>query len=65
MRRVRSRETDSARAVGTASEAGSPARLGEADSALDLSEDDLAGWDPFVDWFVSYWLSRGSEVLRG
>jgi hypothetical protein len=28
-------------------------------SLLDLSEDGLAGWDPFVNWFVTYWLTRG------
>lgn len=32
---------------------------------LDLLDGGLQEWDPFVDWFVAYWLSRGYEVLRG
>jgi hypothetical protein len=64
MRRSTFRKADD---LAPRSEDESQERLGseEHGSSLDLSKEGLEGWDPFVDWFVSYWLSRSREVLRG
>jgi hypothetical protein len=65
MRLSRPREVDATRTPDSGSDDSRETRLEDCGSLLDLSEDGLAGWDPFVNWFVTYCLTRGHEVLRG